>query len=93
MLNPYLRSSCDIFYRAKGRVKKVKSAYLDIFSFENIDFERFSFNADDAPLVVPTNAKEKKFMLIQFKIQNKESEPFGIYKMQTTYTINSKFKG
>ena len=93
MLNPYLRSSCDIFYRAKGRTKKVKSAYLDIFSFENIDFERFSFNTDDTPLVVPTNAKEKKFMLIQFKIQNKESEPFGIYKMQTTYTINSKFKG
>lgn len=93
MLNPYLRSSCDIYYRVKGQLKHIKRAYVDIFSFEDIDFTRFSFNTDDSPLVVATNAKEKKFMLIQFKIENKEREPFGFYKIQVTYTKNGKFKG
>lgn len=93
MLNPYLRSSCDIYYRVKGHLKHVKKAFVDIFSFEDVDFTRFSFNTDDTPLIVATNRKEKKFMLIQFKVENHQNEPFGFYKIQATYTVNGKFKG
>ena len=71
----------------------VKQANADIFSFEDIDFERFTFNTDDAPMIVPTNRRLKKFMLVQFRFENDLAEPFGLYGFAGIYTVSSKYKG
>lgn len=94
MLSPYIRSSVNVYYRAKGELKLVKYSTLDIFTFSDIDFTRFSFNTDDSPMVMATNAKAKKFMLIQFRIENNVlGEGFGFYEMEAQYTVGGRYKG
>lgn len=94
MLSPYRRSSVNIYYRIKGELRLIKHSTVDIFDFEDIDFTRFSFNTDDSPMIIPTNSKAKKFMLIQFRIENaSKGEGFGFYEMEAQYTVQGKFKG
>lgn len=67
---------------------------MDIFDFNDIDFGRLAFTTDDSPMVIATNTKAKKFMLIQFKIENKVAgEGFGFYEMEANYVLASKYKG
>lgn len=94
MLSPYSRSSIDIYYKIKGELRLVKESTMDIFDFNDIDFSRFTFNTDDSPMIVATNAKAKKFMLIQFRFENNVAgEGFGFYEAEATYTIGGKYKG
>lgn len=94
MLNPYLKSSVDIYYRVKSVEKMVKSQQSDIFDFNNIDFERFTFNTDDGPRLIATNRKAKKFMMIQFLLKNEQPESFGFLQLALNYIIlNSRYKG
>lgn len=101
VLQPNTRTSCELLFRAKGRplrpnrpdrtVKLERQA--DIFDWNNIDFTRFSFITDTAPVVIPTDTKIKRFMLLQIRLQNTKPEPFGIYEMQLNFTTNGKYKG
>lgn len=94
MLSPYRRSSVEVFYKSKGSLRSVKSSTMDIFDFNDIDFGRLAFTTDDSPMVIATNTKAKKFMLIQFKIENKVAgEGFGFYEMEANYVLASKYKG
>lgn len=94
MTTPYRRSSVEIFYRIKGGEMSVKSETMDIFDFNDIDFTRFAFTTDDSPMVIATNTKAKKFMHIQFKIENKVAgEGFGFYEMEISYIVVGKYKG
>lgn len=94
MLSPYSRSSIKVYYKIKGDLRLVKESSMDIFDFNDIDFTRFTFNTDDSPMVVATNAKAKKFMLIQFVFENNvDGEGFGFYEAEVTYTIGGKYKG
>jgi hypothetical protein len=94
MTAPYRRSSVEIFYRIKGGETSVKSETMDIFDFNDIDFTRFAFTTDDSPMVIATNTKAKKFMHIQFKIENKVAgEGFGFYEMEISYIVVGKYKG
>ena len=94
MLAPYGRSSVNIYYIVNGHKTLVKTASVDIFSFDDVDFRRFSFNIDDSPRVIATNTKAKKFMHIQFELENNElNEGFGFYKQEASYITVSKYKG
>lgn len=93
MMNPYNRSSVEIFYRIKSLDKFVKREYIDIFDFSDIDFTRFAFSTDYGPQIIATNRKAKNFMMIQFLLQNKNEEPFGFYQLSTSYKIKGKYKG
>ena len=94
MMAPYRRSSVEVFYRYNSSEKSVKESTMDIFDFNDIDFTRFAFTTDDSPMVIVTNAKAKKFMHIQFKIENKVAgEGFGFYEMEIGYNIVGKYKG
>lgn len=91
---PFRRSSIQIFYKQKGDLQVKKHSTMDIFDFNNIDFTRFTFVTDDSPAIVPTNAKAKKFMLIQFRVENGElNEGFGFYEMEASYVMGGKYKG
>lgn len=94
MQAPFRRSSVNIYYKLKGELKQKKHSTMDIFDFNDIDFTRFAFTTDDSPMIIPTNAKAKKFMMIQFRIENGViGEGFGFYEMEATYTIAGKYKG
>ena len=91
--NPYLHSEINIDYVLKSIGKTVKSKKVNIFSFDDLDFEDFSFDTDQFPRIIPTNYKAKKFMLIQFRLWADAGKPFGFYAFTVSYTINSKYKG
>ena len=94
MLSPYWRSSVEIYYRYKGSLRMVKEETTDIFSFLDIDFNRLSFITDDFPMIITTNAKAKKFTLIQFRLENNVAgEGFGFYEMEASYIVTGKYKG
>lgn len=94
MLAPYGRSSVEVYYRARGisrRVTSEKNA-VDIFDFNDVDFTRFTFRTDESPVVIATDSRLKRFMLIQFKFANNLAEPFGMYGFEALYTITGRFK-
>lgn len=94
MPSPFRRSSINVYYKVNGEMKLVKHTTMDIFDFNEVDFERFSFITDDSPIIIATNAKAKKFMLIQFAFENNVAgEGFGFYEAQATYTVAGKYKG
>lgn len=95
MLAPYSRTSADVYYRAGGReIAVVKdNGAGDVFSFNDIDFTRFTFRTDDSPVIIATDNRLKKFMLIQFKFANDNAEPFGIYGFEVQFTVTANYKG
>lgn len=94
MVAPERHSSVAVYYRYRGSLKLARKRILDRFSgFDDVDFERFTFSTDDAPYVMATNAKAKKFMVIQFRIENDEpDEGFGFYEAEAQYTIGGRYK-
>ena len=91
---PFKRSSAEIYYRVDGTKSLVKQIIMDIFGFDDIDFRRFTFETDDSPKVIATNTKAKKFMHIQFIIENNVAgEGFGFYEMELSFIIVGKYKG
>lgn len=94
MQSPFRRSSINVYYRMHGGLKLVKHSTMDTFDFNDIDFTRFTFVTDDSPMIIATNAKAKKFMLIQFRFENAVvGEGFGFYEAEAVYTVAGKYKG
>lgn len=94
MPKPGTRASMSVYYKLKGSRKMVATKTLDTFDFNDIDFTRFTFVTDDSPIVIATNAKAKKFMLIQFRLENNElDESFGFYEIEANYILVGKYKG
>lgn len=93
---PDRRSSADISYRVDGEQTLVTAGTIsmNIFSFDDIDFSNFTFETMDVPRTIATNTKAKKWMYIQFVIENNVAgEGFGFYEMELLYTIVGKYKG
>lgn len=94
MCAPYVRSSVEVYYRAKGNMQMVKNTNIDMFSFEDVDFNRFTFNTDNFPRIIATNSKLKKFVAAQFRFRNAVlNEPFSFYEAEVQYTIGGRYKG
>lgn len=94
MIRPHTRSSVEIGYLTnRDGQQSVKSVTADIFDFNDVDFERLTFNTLDLPKVIPINRKIKKFNILQIVLRNAElDEGFGIYGIQLTYTIGGFVK-
>lgn len=94
MIKPYTRSHCKILIRTdKDFEKEIRSAYMDIFDWEDIDFNRFSFNTNDGPQVVPFLAKVKKYITMQIIVKNDGlNEGFGVFGIIKRYTTGNYVK-
>lgn len=94
MVKPYTRSSVELGYLTNREgTQVIKTEQTDIFDFEDIDFDRMTFNTFDLAQIVPFNRKIKKFGLIQFIIKSKElNEGFGVYGIQLSYMIGRYVK-
>ncbi|MBC8547220.1 hypothetical protein H8711_09820 [Clostridiaceae bacterium NSJ-31] len=95
-IKPYQRSSVEILVRTDRDTleQSMTSAYMDIWNWSDIDFERISFNSNDAPQVVPMNFKVKKYKTLQFIVRNKaKNEGFGILGIIKRYVKGNYAKG
>ena len=81
-IKPYARSGAKILFRTDRDAVGWQTAEgtMDIFDWEDIDFARFSFNANDAPAEIPFAARAKKYKRLQILVKNDApNEGFGIY--------------
>ena len=87
-IKPFARSSVQVSVRTErdtGRV--VRYSTMDILSWEDLDFERFTFNGIESPQTVMLNSKVKKYLTAQVIVRNAEvNEAFGVYKIEKVYT-------
>ena len=53
---------------------------MDIFDWEDIDFSRFTFNANDGPQEIPFRRKIKNYKRLQILVKNDTvNEGFGVF--------------
>lgn len=94
MIKPYQRSSVKVLVRTQRDFgQQIRYATMDIFDWEDIDFERFTFNSNDAPQVVPFNRKVKKYITLQITVRNDGlNEGFGVYGIVKQFTKGGNVK-
>ncbi|MBQ7567069.1 MAG: hypothetical protein IJT18_08105 [Oscillospiraceae bacterium] len=67
------------------------SSIADIFRWDDIDFSRFSFNANDGATEVAINRKVKNYKRLQILVKNDTlGEGFGVYKI-TKHFVSGNF--
>ena len=92
-LNPYARSSVKIYLKEDGAFVMADEKKVDVFSFEDIDFNRFTFNTNTDVNVLFTKIKSKKVVTTQLKFENDVlDEAFGIYGATVYYDLKNKVK-
>ncbi len=80
-IKPYARSGAKVLFRTdKDPVGwEVAEGTMDIFNWEDIDFSRFTFNANDGPAEIPFSRKVKNYKRLQIIIKNDAvNEGFGV---------------
>ena len=83
-IKPYTRSSVKILFRTDRDAVAWQAAEgtMDIFDWEDIDFARFTFNANDGPAEVPFNRKVKNYKRLQIIVKNDAvNEGFGVFSI------------
>lgn len=92
-IKPYARSSGTVYFRSdrtSGEEKKTSSKQMDILNFEDIDFERFTFNTDDSPQEIFLNRKVKNYKRLQIIVRNGEvNEGFGIFQITKHFVVGN----
>ena len=81
-IKPYNRSGAQILFKTErdASAKEIARGDMDIFDWSDIDFGRFTFNADDGPAEIPFNRKVKNYKRLQIVIKNDAvNEGFGVY--------------
>lgn len=91
---PYTRSGGVIYYATDREWAKLARDYnVDIFDWNDIDFQRWTFNTLDRPFIVNARKKAKKVKLFQVRVENaRPREPFGIFAIHVNFRLGSKIK-
>lgn len=90
-LLPYDRTSASVTLIADGERKYPLGVYYaDIFSWNPVDFNRFTFSSNETAQDDFFNKKVKKYKRLQIVVENNTIyEPFGLLKITKTYTIGN----
>ena len=91
-IKPYTRSSAKVLFRTEKDVVAWQAAEstMDIFSWEDLDFARWTFNANDAPAEIPFQCKVKNYKRLQILIKNDTvNEGFGVYGIVKHYVTGN----
>lgn len=91
-IKPYARSSAKVCFRTEQDPVEWQAAFdtMDVFDWADIDFSRFTFNANDAPREILFNTKVKKYKRLQIIIKNDaENEGFGLFGITKHYVIGN----
>lgn len=91
---PYARSSvCMLYNSDREWEKEVLRENVDMFSWEKLDFSRFSFRTIPAPIPLCSNRKLKKTSVFQVVVKNEEAdEPFGFLSLEIDYMTGGRIK-
>lgn len=87
-LKPYSRSSARISFRTDRDAAAKERVYdtVDIFSWEDIDFSRFTFDSNDSAREIFFGTKVKKYKRLQIIIRNNAlNEGFGVFAITKNY--------
>lgn len=89
LAKPYSRSSGEIFFTTDKVLELGTKTYtLDILSFDDVDFNRFTFNMRDDPKVCVSPKKLRKVLSFQMGVRHSApNEGFGILAMMITYSL------
>jgi len=93
-IKPFVRSSAKILVVADGDPEiQLRYHTMDVFDWDDIDFERFTFNTNFSPQDIYFKKKIKKYKRLQIIIKNEGlSEGFGIFQIVKTYTVGNYAK-
>lgn len=89
LAKPYARSSGEIYFTT-DKAEQVKTAEytFDILDFDDIDFNRFTFNLRDHPKICISPKKFRKVLTFQMSVRHTApNEGFGILAMMITYSL------
>ena len=93
-LKPFTRSSATIYVSKDGNPRQMlRGGTMDILDWEDIDFDRFTFNTNDSPQDIFFKKKAKKYKRLQIIVENDTvNEGFGILQIVKTFTIGNYAK-
>lgn len=92
-LVPHFKSGCEITLIKDGdQFEYLGSFDSSLTTFESIDFNSFTFNANPVAFDNFTKKKIKKYKRLQIQVENNNAEPFGITQIIKTYTIGNYAK-
>lgn len=94
LVKPYRRSTYSVgyIYDNLEELTVRENAHADIFDFNDIDFEDFSFVASGDYVILPFLKKSKKYKALQIVVKSENNEPFSILGIIKRYTINNYVK-
>ena len=81
-IKPYTRSGAKVLFRTDRDAVGWQAAEgtMDIFDWEDIDFSRFAFSANDAPSEIAFALPARKYKRLQILVKNDAvNEGFGVY--------------
>lgn len=91
-IKPYSRSGAKILIRTDRDAVawQAASGNMDIFDWEYIDFERFTFVSNEGPAEIPFRRKVKNYKRLQIVIKNDSiDEGFGVYAIVKHYVTGN----
>lgn len=91
-IKPYARSSAQICFRTEQDPVEWPAAEdtLDIFDWEDVDFSRFTFEANDAPREVLFRTPVRRYKRLQIIVKNNVvNEGFGIFGITKHYVVGN----
>ena len=93
-IKPYARSSGTIYVVKDGNPRqKLRSGIMDILDWDDVDFDRFTFNTNDSPQDIFFKKKVKKYKRLQIIVENDAlNEGFGILQIVKTFTVGNYAK-
>lgn len=91
MIKPFSKSSADVTIRTEMDMgTKIRLTTTDLFDFNDIDFQRFTFRTIDTPQVIPTNFMIRNYKTAQIIVRNNQlNEGFGVYGIVKRYTVGN----
>lgn len=94
MIKPYLRSSVKVNLRTDQDMgREIGYATMDILDWENLDFSRWAFSANDAPRVIPFGVRAGRYLTLQITVRNDGlNEGFGVYGMMKSFSKEGEIK-
>ncbi|MBQ4062172.1 MAG: hypothetical protein IJD14_04890 [Christensenellaceae bacterium] len=91
LAKPFARSSGEIFFTTDKTLRQATKNYmLDILDFDDVDFDRFTFNMSDQPQVIISPKKFRKIKLFQMGVRHTApNEGFGVLGFMITFTVGN----
>ena len=93
-IKPYTRSSGTIYVCKDGNPRQfLRRGTMDILDWDDVDFDRFTFNTNDSPQDIFFKKKVKKYKRLQIIVENDAlNEGFGVLQIVKTFTVGNYAK-